>query len=757
MFYFCLFTRYSVDQNPSMPARVFATKYPFYLCVDKAGEYINLGKDDKLLKTHAFDNAASGSAFREYLTKAYNEMQGYNANWKAVVSELDEYKKVGKDPKEQRKVIMDLLKARWDMFCWPGADTYSNADFPTGKPNAQKTTTLAVPECLVARSANDSTDGRISYMEYNSSAIRSYNRPTTTTAQNSNAVLGRKRPINALNTGNTIPGWMTVPKKMKRGKQKSHTPVEGVLAQDTDDTSVDRELANQPVTEKGAFYTQEGTNINEMDHPDWPVDVSTSEQLPTKTPGTAQFSTSWTIQPSLPGGDDDTDNWYIYSSNIPQTSVEAVTQRYTILSPEDPWDGWIASLHCAVISLTADPGNDPEVQSTPLSGDDELACWFQDTLAATDVVMIKYTGSQAASVGGFAVSASLVGSGGTQPEPPIALLFSSGRNALSNAFAGSPLPPMGLRDGSTSLVMALDTRRRKPETVSMATLATFVGLDDLFESPFLALLKDLRYVIPAEDNPGTGHRNAIWFVPQQSYATTTRLQLDLSSDDLGILQTFLDVLHGRVTGAYVIARKRNFWTSGETTVAFNTEGELVLVAEIEVDKLEFNAVMELRKDLLEVSLILKTKTGPVLDTVLSWLKNSFIGGEDDDPFPFREWLRKTAETLSFPEFDFRRVVISYTPRGQDSTSMQFSCLSLDMEMQVKARNQRVLTLVTFVYSADGGPGTSLTADLWVGKCSQESIEKLELTFNTNKLLPMTSTIRPCACFQTLRTTPGSSH
>ena len=459
-----------------------------------------------------------------------------------------------------------------------------------------------------------------------------------------------------------------------------------------------------------------------MDHPDWPVDVSSNEQPLMRAEATAPLPTDWTIQPALPG-DDGTENWYIYSSNIPQTSVEAVTQRYTILSSEDPWDAWIASLHCAVIGLAADPGNDPEVQSTPLSGDDELACWFQDILAATDVVMIKYTGSQAASIGGFAVSASLrsVGSSGMQSDPSIALLFSSERSALSNSFAESTPPLMGLRDGSTSLVMALDTRGRKPDTVSMVTLATFVGLGDLFESPFLSLLKDLRYAIPDAENPGKGHRNAIWFVPQQSYATTTRLQLDLSPDGLGTLQTFLDVLDGRVTGAYAIARRRNFWTSSETTVAFNTEGELVLVAEMVIAGLEFSSVIELRKDLLEISLILKTRTGPVLDAVLGWLKNSIIGGEEDDPFPFRQWLQKTAETLSFPEFDFRRVVISYAPQGQDGSSMKFCGLSLDMEMQVKARDQRILTLVTFVYSADGGPGTSLTADLWVGKCAHSPL------------------------------------
>ncbi|KAB8349758.1 hypothetical protein FH972_023772 [Carpinus fangiana] len=376
----------------------------------------------------------------------------------------------------------------------------------------------------------------------------------------------------------------------------------------------------------------------------------------------------------------------------------------------------MATLHCAMIGLSGDPSEINQGSSIQLNEQDELSFWFQDVFntGPSNVLMIRSADPASGYIGGFAISMPLVPLRKTlsTTDSPVVLLFTTAEGALNNTFDGSTPPSMGLRDGSTALTMALDNTSREPTSVTLEVLSRFVGLESLFENGVLSTLKNLNFVIPDPKNPGKGHRNALWFVPQQAYATTLRLQLDLSTEDLVTLQSFLDILNGTVTSAYIIARRKSIWMSNSAAISFETRGEMVLVTEMTIAGLTFDVVAEFSSGSVQFDVILKRKDGSVLDKMLNWLKTTFITDGGDDPFPFTQWLTQSAGPVSFPSFDFRRVAVVFSQSTSDSSKLKFRSFALDMELRMQINDQTVLSLIDFTYAAGSGGGPALTAELW---------------------------------------------
>ena len=620
------------------------------------------------------------------------------------------YKNWTGDKNNKRKVLMDMLKARWKTYCWPPASMYTNADSSTSKPGLKTVSTSAAPECVTVRSTNDDeTDGLMSYLPYNFSELVHQMRLGAYPAPESTRVNKKRKAEYSLNEDPQIrKPWLMSPylKKMRLPP------------------SEDSDLNNQPVIEALAFYTQQGTNIDEMDHEDWEVDESDLESEIAEADASLTLATRPRRQeepvtllpppPNLPTSDE---SWYIYASTIPKASIEAVTNRYTMTTQDTPWDAFVSTLHCGMFGLASNPSSDPQAIAIQLNTDDELSHWLQDVLKATDALMITNLDPSRGIIGGFAFSLPLAPLDPAQKlNDPVILLFSTDSTALQNSFKGSTPPDMGLRDGSTALMLGLDVSLQKSATVTLDTLARFVGLDSLFKNPFLSVLGSLNYVIPDSTNPGAGNRNAAWFIPQEAYATTVRLQLELAQSDIQTLGSFLSILNGKVISAYVIARRQSIWSSGSDSIAFETQGELVLVAHMTVAGLDFDVIIELSSEVVHIDLILKTKTSQVLDTMLGYLKSTIIGGDPlNDPFPFTGWLAQSTNSLSIPSFDFRRVKIAFVPAASDVSKLSFSSFSLDMELQFQAKAEIVMTLITFTYSTQSGAGPSLEADLWMGK------------------------------------------
>ncbi|RDL32364.1 uncharacterized protein BP5553_08820 [Venustampulla echinocandica] len=703
-------TRYGQDNAQRTVPQIFATRYPFYFDIDTSGEYTIL--PSKLLNTKAFDNKKHGKALQKFLETVYTECSGWADHYKAGKNEIQEYN-AGKDADTKRLTLITMLNSRWDKFCWPPSSLYPPSP-STGK--AKKNPTASTPQCITLRSSgtDDMEDGAASYMVFDQNTRFPCQRKDPKNGKNSTSANRKRKGTNGLNIDiANLPGWLGAATK-RRKKNLDF----GKAARDGDgDDELDIALIPQPMAQAYDAYAQLGTNINEEDHDDWPVDEDISLAMRFLR-GSAKES-----GPDGSATTADDDGWYIYSNNIPEAAIHAVTTRFSSIPADADWDWFVSTLHCAVISLVGDPLQDPLAPTIQLSVDDELVNWFQDVLNASNVTMIKnpQPAPNSTIIGGFAVSVQLLPlSGSKQVDDPVQLLFSTEDAALQNAFAGSQPPKMGLRDGETALVLGLDIQGRQPLTISLDILAQFVGLGGLFQNPFLSIIQNLRFIVPDSTNPGTGHRNALWFVPQDAYATTTRLQLDLSSEDIQTLQVFLSVLQtAQVKSAYVIARRRSIWTSSPTEINFLTNGELALVVQIELEGLTFKTIIKMSNNMVSVSLVLlRGETEKVLDVMLNWLKTSIIGigreprDQDDDPFPFTQWLTQSAGSISFPDFDFRRVTIIFNPGGPSGSTLTFGSLALDLEVKVEARDQLILALMTFQYSNTKGPGVSLEADMW---------------------------------------------
>ncbi|KAI1872499.1 hypothetical protein JX265_005379 [Neoarthrinium moseri] len=735
IFFLAIYARYALE-NLDLPApRMFATKYPFYFAVDKDKEFVNIGDSDSTkptLSTKAFDDGKHGKILQEFIKEAYGKFLSWGGSTEMAVYNS------ATSPDAKRKQLMMLLLARWDNYCWPKADLYDNADGATPKPKVTKTTSKAAPESVMVRSSqNDALDGKIGYTRFSLDELFMYDRPKTITAPKSTDLIGKRSPpydLNGDKTGKKLKvNWLDVPKKSLFNKN-----FRGAQLKDPTDEETDTDLTTQPISEEGAFFSQAGTNINEMDHEDWEVDDGDAKSKATdltlpKTLSHHKLGSRQEEEGNLPaapqGGlvDLDIDGWYIYASqatsDIQDTDIQRATIQYLRVNQVSPWDGFMATLHCAAIGLASNPLEDATSSSIELLGKDELRGWFQDALGAANALVLKSTDTAAAGIGGFALTvpiATLTPPSPTKNDEPTPLLFTTDSMALANSFPDSQPPAMGLRDGATSIILGLDVSAARNDTMTLTleTLASFVGLEDILtHNPLLSVLSGLRFVLPGPGHPGTGNRNAIWFVPQMAYATTLRLQLDLSKDDRETLESYLGVLQCTVTSAYLIARRKSTWISGIKDICVQTEGELVLVVDVVLAGLKFNAIMELCSEGVVVQLILNSKTGKVIDTMLQWLKTTIIKEEHqtngNDPFPFKQWLSEKAGSLSFPSFDFRRLTLSFVPSSIDGSSLSFASFALDMELEFQAKDQVVISLITFNYSVAGGSGSSLEADLWL--------------------------------------------
>jgi hypothetical protein len=152
--------------------------------------------------------------------------------------------------------------------------------------------------------------------------------------------------------------------------------------------------------------------------------------------------------------------------------------------------------------------------------------------------------------------------------------------------------------------------------------------------------------------------------------------------------------------------------------------------------------------------------------MLDWLKGIMGVCEPDDnqAFPFMTWLKSSTSSMTFPNFELRHVSIGFSlvSGNNGKTSLKFSNLSLDMELQFTTNSQTVLLLASFAYSTGGGPGLSLEADLWFGEsfvwgesskgtsvCSTANVRASQIRLSMSKTYL-------CRCCPTMKTMRGSS-
>jgi hypothetical protein len=240
-----------------------------------------------------------------------------------------------------------------------------------------------------------------------------------------------------------------------------------------------------------AYYNMLGNDPDEEDHEDWPADDTFDRAL-------AKLQET---------------SWYIYSSLVSSAAIEKVTSQFSQLQDPSPWNLFVNTLNCSMVSLQSKPDSDPSATSVPLDLDDEFGLWLADAINATEVSMIKGADGPSAGIGGFAFYVGLTPlvPDGNPPVPsPTSLFFTTDDGVLKDVFLPAVPPSMGLRDGATALILGVDPSKTasKDGDISLLDLARFVGLEGMFNSPFLAAIQSSISPCPAtrSQRMGSGTR-----------------------------------------------------------------------------------------------------------------------------------------------------------------------------------------------------------------------------------------------------------
>ncbi|MCJ1434524.1 hypothetical protein MMC27_003893 [Xylographa pallens] len=671
--------------------RMWATKYPFYLSQDLFGEYTNVSVTKKLkVKVNMEAFQKSDSEFVTWLRTQYSIMMNAASG---AMSEYDQWLATQKAQGNLSELIMNLVKARWEQYCYPGAWSMPATGSATVQPSLAQPTSSGLLEAVIVYSTNnDVDDGRIWTKRYKNTALCAASRIDPTLAVASlKSILGKNK---AMDLGPTA-SWLNVP-ALKKPKNDIEMP------QDTDHA-----LATSSRSEADTFDPGLGTNPDEMDDGNAYTDD-----------GATLTHTASQALPVLPGDPGPAAAWYIYSSVTSSSVITPVTQDYSQTTSSSAWDGIISTLHCAVLALNQDPTKIEVGSLVLLDPNDEWGAWMQDCVGAQGFSMIKSGVISDASIGGFEFITQLLPitsqkSNATTTTLPL-LTFTTDQTVLANTFDPATPPPLGIRNGATALVFGLDPSKilQPPNsTIKVSDLIAWVGLNDLLSGTLIAsTIGPMTLNLPMSSDDAKGLRNAIWFQPQAAYKTTTRLEFGLSSTAKDTLNSVFSLLGAfQINSASLIARRSSIWSSGTTKVVFQSTGSLVLTAEFEFSSygIVFDVHFELNQSSVMVELILQSTSSKIIE----WLTATL--GIPSSAFDFTNWLSNKAGSVQLASFDFRRVQLEFDP-DPSTGKLAFASLTLDMELKVTCKSQTLLFILTYKYAKGTGTasGSSLEADLW---------------------------------------------
>ncbi|KAJ4294658.1 hypothetical protein N0V88_004887 [Collariella sp. IMI 366227] len=692
--------------SQSNPA-VLGTKYPHYTAVQPM-DTPTYSNPWKYTKAHR----VSVASFEEWNQNPYlpysNACKALTADvnrgapqGQGIMSLLDLYltlkAKWKAQPNDMKPFIVNQLEQIWQGICHPSQTSHPSVGQGWVWPSAAAITTKNQIEAVVIRCSNDVNDGSVLHkyrglpmlFPYQHSTKQSiYPTPTVGTA--ANAAIGPTYPF---------------PPNFAPASGSGPAPEPHISTADGTAADIQSFNLNSCVVVTGRDADPPGTDPNE----DEPDDGDFGNNMPPFPPRFRRVDPKTLIQ--------DDGGYYLYSSVVPPQSITVAAAQYTILSA-GPLNTFLSALHCANLCLSG-PSPPGPTGVTQLLASDEFGLYLMTALQGQSMSIIN---APAPYVGGFSFVAAPISGSSTDKA-----LLSFTTTAVEDAFglAKGSGPPLGVLEESKTLVFGLDTSVWKgvgeeSATATLAQLVEFADITYLVQSPAVVFLSAIDLVIT---DPATGKRNAVWFEPLSSYRTTTRLEMDLSSDAVTELEKYISAFPGlSILSAFVIARKTSTWaqappaqgTAASSSITYN--GSLTFGGDFVFNSTHFDTAIELQSNQITLVLVLRDKLD-ILADIFSALQP--VLGLQGDHFEFLDWLKNTAGNTSFELPYLRRIVVimdnELGSKGGTSSTPGLASVQIDLETRVNfSSGAFAIFLITYIWTREGG-GTSsntLTAGLW---------------------------------------------
>ncbi|KAK4153608.1 hypothetical protein C8A00DRAFT_33628 [Chaetomidium leptoderma] len=709
----------------SSPA-VLGTKYPHFFAVHPAaGGPYNLWyytKADRVSVSflERWDQTKYAPYWKDCNTRG-GVINTCMASGQSVQSILCQYWAIkqayGLDEDQMRPFVVNQLEKVWLTMCHPSPVSHPSVGqgyvWPTRVPITRSNQIQAVR----IQSRNDGLDGLVFHLYRGQDLSFPYFGPFTRQSRYSTGVIG------TLANGAAIYTYF-FPWHLEA------RPAPGVPVSPKAGGSADAQdfYSESAAVVAGREADPPGTDLNEDDDV-LPDAQDVGEGTP---PPSCRLPPPRAVQARALAGEDN-NGYYLYASIVSAAAISVAAAQYSILSA-GPLNSFLSVLHCANLCLVGPNPPGPTGGTTPLLESDEFGHYLTAALQAQAVSAINAPQSY---VGGFSFAVAPISG---SPSDKAVLSFTTA--AVEDAFglARGTGPPMGILEDVKTLVFGLDTSVWDPTTTtgtataSLAQLVQFADITYLEKSPAVAYLSDMQLAIPPS---ATGKRNAVWFEPLSSYRTTTRLEMDLSSDAVGRLNKYVAAFAGlSIVSAFAIARRTSIWTpaapqegpegtpaSASATISYG--GSLTFGGDFAISSgTHFDAAIELMPTQISLVLVLRDKVD-ILADIFTLLKP--ILGLQGDHFEFLDWLKATAGSTSFQLPYLRRIIADMDDdsesKGGTSSTPGIASVQIDLETCVNfSGGAFALFLITYTWTREAG-GTSssqLEAELWPAPLSTDT-------------------------------------
>lgn len=298
---------------------------------------------------------------------------------------------------------------------------------------------------------------------------------------------------------------------------------------------------------------------------------------------------------------------------------------------------------------------------------------------------------------------------------PYDLVFSSSASALLFSFgtSGAGISPPGINNDGSPLYFGLDPSKSKAATTSIKDVFSFASLNGAVQrlpSPVVELKATFN---PKE---GSEKRNALWFSPEEQLGATIRLQFGI--DDVRKFQDVLDnKLPGlKFTSVNLICKKEialadtnqgqeALPTGGiafdiSCSITPNGGSNIDMILALEVSETEYDLTFNVKDPL----------HGDAFTGIIAWLLGLLPqgGGVDD----IQKILEKDDIFKGYIHLRRLKVALDTVKKG----SPELSSVTVEIEVSGKFghgdNTQRAPFLVTYSWSASGGPLGSIMGDFW---------------------------------------------
>ncbi|KAF7563164.1 hypothetical protein G7046_g951 [Stylonectria norvegica] len=704
---------------------LFATKYPFFLKTEFKNQQRMYpfademsGKKNRFNEDSFKENAAQ--PFRDFV-KANSQNVINDFSTSNCKSEMDVWAVIEHSPPlERRGKLLDLIAGRWKEHCWPDDSSAESFDF-----------------LLIYSHNSAEKDGAVYFKRLYQNTLEAYR---ATKFIEPEPDQGFQTQL-AQHFGEDLYNQCMPPKDLYGNIdwQIFYDGIHHLIA-------IEQSQAAIQGTNSGEYGSmqeeQQGQSASLTGMPLFPEQPG--PVLP--EPGDGE----------TPPGGPESDGWYLYASGVNEEDIKKVadinrSKGYLRLEKDSPnWDHFISKLHTSVITLTEKPGENSLKLDAELHSNDELSYWLRLSIGIKKVWFLRNAnyGKEGEFIGGFRFIMEVKRQGGT----PVELSFSTDADNMARQFGFDDVKALkdagmgdaGLRKTATALVFALEPLGppQMPPTISdetlltLSDLATFVGLDNFFSQ---RLWMEAFGLLPLEfptqaaekkdagDDTGPGPRNAVWLIPDMSYKTITRLQLDLSKAAHDGIRELLGVLGKsfKLTKCTAIARKESTWKpprgKGKGYRAA-TKGKLTLLADITIaEDYTFHTVINFEEDAVRLSLTLGFRARKAIDHLFAWLQE-VTGVKAEDLGLFSSWLNQKPSGFKSVDWEFQRISLEFAPASKDSKELKFSHVAFDIELLFNIENDKsntvpLLFLVRYSYTPQAGVGflkaSALEADLWI--------------------------------------------